>query len=814
MRIITPFLFVLLSLLSIKVLYAQNSTYKVSGIITDNATKAPLFYVNVGLIDTKDSTFVTHTFTDAQGKFLLPEVKAGDYILKTSYLGYNAVQMPLSANGNKKEIIMDTVFLQSAATTLQGVDIVTQKPVYMNDGEKVLYNVSEDVSIQTGTAADALQNAPGVEVDIEGNITLRGVSSVEIWINGRPSKLREENLKTYIQQLPANSLERIEVITNPSARYTAQGTGGIINIVTKSNVKKNSFLSFGVNGSTRPFASPWISYMFSNEKFSINSYTYAYYSQSDRKGDGYNIILNDDLDTSSYRTFTNHTKRKQLAIGQNLHGSYNIDSLKTLSFYAGVWSDIFDKSSASQNYKYREYIDNPGIYDYLEDAQASEPWFSTWFGLEYEHNFNDEGHMLVAEFSGDFDNGKSSENFNRQFVNYQNLNRNYKTLYQDKSFDFEANLDYTYPYHEDGELNVGMSGGFSSSNYTQRTDTLINFDSDIYQLDSMRFANGKALQAQIDVYATVQHTFGNFTMKGGLRFQNCIYNYNILNIPGLEGSEYYPGLFPSLHLSYRTKSQDNFNLSYTRRIRYPSISQINPFIIYEEDSYSTGNKDLLPTYTNAIEGGWTRYFEKFGSVGVTAYFRNNKDEVSRLTDVIYDDYFGRYVSYSIPVNSGKSHRYGGDLNVTYKLKAFMNIRLNAGVAQSHSETIFRDDDKVITNSFTYNFRLNFWAKLWKFLEVNASGYYYSKSKSLFVENGPRYGINCGLRADFWQKKISVFVNVQDIFNWGVYKNENTNPYYIAYNSTKYNSRFISAGITFRFGKIEMEKQAETGGKME
>lgn len=141
-----------------------------------------------------------------------------------------------------------------------------------------MYNVSEDPSIQDGTAADALENAPGVEVDIEGNITLRGVSSVEIWLNDRPSHLTEENLKEFIQQLPANSLERIEVITNPSAKYSSKSDAGIINIVTTSEIKKNSFLSFGLRASSSPNVTPWVSYVWANQKLSLNFYLNGTYS--------------------------------------------------------------------------------------------------------------------------------------------------------------------------------------------------------------------------------------------------------------------------------------------------------------------------------------------------------------------------------------------------------------------------------------------------------------------------------------------------------------------------------------------------------
>jgi hypothetical protein len=288
----------------------------------------------------------------------------GNYFIKTSYLGYDVFEQPVVVSGENSIIKLDSILLQPAAAKLESITVATTKPVYMNDGEKILYNVSEDPSIQTGTAADALQNAPSVEVDIEGNITLRGVSGVEIWINDRPSRLDAENLKTYLQQLPANSLERIEVISNPSARYTAKGAGGIINIVTKSNIQKNSFISFGLNGSTRPMVSPWFSYMFSNEKFSFNAYWGGYYYFNRQKSNGYSIIFNDNMDTSAFRSYTSDFKSNSISHNFHLYGSYNFDSLKTISFYGGGWGIIFNKSIGTQQYIYREYINNPGIYDY------------------------------------------------------------------------------------------------------------------------------------------------------------------------------------------------------------------------------------------------------------------------------------------------------------------------------------------------------------------------------------------------------------------------------------------------------------------
>ena len=532
---------------------AQNNTFTLTltGAIFDKSTNAPLFYVNMGLLNAADSAVISVATTDKEGVFTFSNIKTGNYILKTSYMGYDVFERPLSVSGESNTIKLDTILLQPAAAKLEGITVATTKPVYMNDGEKILYNVSEDASIQTGTVADALQNAPGVEVDIEGNVTLRGVSSVDIWINDKPSHLKEENLKTYLQQLPANSLERIEVITNPSARYSAKRDGGIINIVTKTNIKRNSFISFGVNGSTRPMASQWLSYMFSNEKFSINLYFSGYYYFQKRKSNGYSTIFNENMDTASYRSYTNDYKWNSINTSAYLNVSYNIDSLKTITFYGGVWMNPFQNVSQSKDYKYREYINNPGIYDYLENATGKNFFWDVNFGLEYEHNFNDEGHTLLTEFYFDYWQGKDMSNFQRIYTNYPELNINKKMNGLFRGYDTYLNINYSLPYHEDGVIEIGFNGEYEHGFNDNRTDTL-SFPSKLYLLDSMRYENRIDKEGSIEAYITVEHQFGNFKIKGGLRSQTRILNYLVINQPEHHGNKPYSGLFPSLHLSYKT----------------------------------------------------------------------------------------------------------------------------------------------------------------------------------------------------------------------------------------------------------------------
>ena len=258
----------LLAFLMIVVSVTVKAQSNLSGKIIDESTNQGVPFVNVGLFRVADSAFVSGAASDDKGAFMLQAVPKGEMLLKISAIGYELFELPVTVKGNQD---LGTLKLTPGTTRLNEVVVVEKRPLFAVEGEKTMYNVAEDPSIQTGTLSDALQNAPGVSVDVEGNISLRGTSSVEVWINDKPSHMSSENLKTYIQQLPANTIDRVEVITNPSARYGSKADG-IINIVTNAKIQRNEFFSFGVNGTTRPSVTPWMSYVWSNGKLTVNAY--------------------------------------------------------------------------------------------------------------------------------------------------------------------------------------------------------------------------------------------------------------------------------------------------------------------------------------------------------------------------------------------------------------------------------------------------------------------------------------------------------------------------------------------------------------
>ena len=801
-KLVLSFIIALLTLSSTA--FAQN---KVSGTIVEEANGKVIPFVNVGLFRQADSAFISGAASDDKGRFELLAPN-GDYRLRVSAIGFQTYEQQLSVKSNQD---LGQLKLKEGSTTLNEVMITEKRPLFAVEGEKTMYNTAEDPSIQTGTLSDALQNAPGVSVDVEGNITLRGTSSVEVWINDKPSHMTAENLKTYIQTMPANSIDRVEVITNPSARY-GSNADGIINIVTNAKIQKNEFFSFGVNGSTRPSVTPWMSYVWSNDKLTFNAYINGGYSIW--KGNSYSDqslftqehqLANHEIDTSTYNS-------KDFNTGGYFSLDYEIDTANSINVWLSGWPN-WGKNTNSMSVFREEFIPDSLTTDFAESSNA---WNRNYFangGLYYRHKFDDKGHNLSVSVNAMGWGGGNGGTITRAFTQPYEYRKVMQQVSNYSSFGAEGEIIYNRPYSENGEIAVGYTVGIDPEKRYLITDTVTNpyGDEDAWNWDNDVYRSYRANFSKLnnEAFVTVQHKFGGFTVKPGIRFVSELLNGEYPDSTQYNFSRHFFSVRPSIHLSYRTKSMHNFKLSYTRRISAPDADDLSAFPMYHEDNYSTGNPDLERIYTNAIEAGWTKYFMNFGSVGLSAYYRGKSNEVEEIQLSQYHWLYGRVVPYSYPVNVGKSHQLGFSYNMMYRPSGFFNLRFYANLYNSHIETVFGGQDYKY-DTWSYSFNMNLWAKLWNRLEVTASGYYSSPTQSLFSEWHSRYGINAGLKADFFDRKMSVFVNASDIFNWNKWGETNSSPYVESISNSKYNSRSVSVGVTFRFGKMELEQRARQG----
>lgn len=804
----------------------SGSTFKVVGTLYDSTKSEPVAFGNVAVLDKTDSSMVRGAATNLYGYFEVTEVPAGEYFLRTSCLGYVTRFIPFTVENNTA---IGNINMHEGAALLKAVTVKAQRPLYSMDGEKMIYNVSDDPSIQTGTTNDALQNAPGVEVDVEGNITLRGVSSVEIWVNDKPSKLTEENLKTYLETLPANALDRIEAITNPSAKY-ATDAEAVINIITSAHVKSNQFVSFGLNGSSQPNISPWVSYMWAKEKLSINLYASGRYSYRENKSNGWAYTRVDgtggnDYDTTLYQTDTSESWSKNL--GGNLFANinYEIDSMTDLEVHGG-FNGSFNRNVSDNRVMRQFYMPDSTMAYSTYDSTRAPSYFGN-LGADYTHKFDLDGHNLRIGINGRFSHNGSTEFYDRLYTDYTDLDERRYRLTSQNNGGGGLQARYNRPYSTAGEMSYGLSADYtythnSYDRYYRSEENLMD------STDILRTYDFKGYTNNVNGDVNWTHRWGSFTLSTGLGVgvESLSWDYGTKMDFADKGERCFFVARPSIHLTYRTESMNNFKLNYSMRMRQPGEANLTTFRIYSDDSYRTGNPDLKQSFTHSSEAGWTKYFTNFGNVGVEGYGRLATNEISSLTDATnHDEYLhDRMVSYSVPYNMGSSWRYGASLNMTYRPSGFFNVRLYANLYNYgyHIEYDRTDDlgnvrqQDITKEKLSWSVRVNAWAKVWNQYQIHLSANYNSPTIGLLSETKARYSMNMGVRSDFFKRKLSVFINIQDLFNWGGRYgtgSTNTNPYYLTESTRKtVNSRFISAGITLRFGKMELEKQAKTGAE--
>lgn len=799
----------------------EGDTFIVTGVLRDADNNEFLPFVNVAVLDSVDSTFVKGGISNMDGIFEIADVPQGPYLLRVSAIGYQNFALPFNVTNNTN---LGTLRIKQGVTSLNEVTVTAEKPLYAMDGEKLVYNVSEDPSIQTGTTEDALQNAPGVEVDVEGNISLRGVSSVEIWVNDKPSKLTEENLKTYLQTLPANAIARIETITNPSAKYATESEA-VINIVTSAHIKSNQFVSFGVNGSNQPFLSPWISYMWKKDRLSINLFGSGRYSNRINTTDEWALRRRDAATEGEYETTwadTTHQDDANRRISGNffMNVDYEIDSTSDISVDAGgFYNDGKSTMLRSQRQTYY-YLDSVPEYSMLyADTTRSLTDSRSMFGhagADYTKKFDEKGHNLRIGLNTRYSINANEQWYNRFYDVYTDLDEHRYLLTNMKSYGASLDVRYNRPYSEDGELSYGLRADHqqNDNDYQRYNDTIGVL------VDSLRAYKFEGAESSINADINWTRRWGNFTLSTGLGAgtDRTQYNY-ISDMPFADDSTlYFLNVRPSIHLTYRTEDMHNFKINYSMRMSHPHEEQISHFRRYGENNYSTGNPEgLKNSYTHSMEAGWQKYFDRFGNIGIEGYGRLSTNEISSLTDSEYDEYLDRIVSFSVPYNMGTSWRYGTSFNMTYRPSGFFNVRLYANLYDYGYRMQYLRDGELVTNEnskWSWSVRLNAWAKIFDQYMLTMSANYNSPTIGLMSERKARYFLNMGARSDFFNRRLSVFVNVQDIFNWGARigsGSSNTNPYYLTDSSTKMvNSRYISAGITLRFGKLELEQGAKEG----
>lgn len=807
-------------------------TYRITGTLQDSLSHEAMPYVNIIVAAKADTALVRGSVTDERGNFEAKNIAAGDYWLRITSIGYKSRLVPLHVESTTK---LGTILMQPGNEMLKAVDVTATRPLFSMNGEKMVYSVKDDPSVQSGNTSDVLQNTPGVEVDIQGNVTLRGVSSVEIWINDKPSHLDQHSLKAYLESVPANSIERIETITNPSAKY-ATSAEAVINIITSKDIEISQLLSVGLQGSTTPMYSPWASYMVTNKKMSLNVYASLYKSYNKSKSDYTSEFRPFDTVTGQYVTSQRDTSSSQsdghnIGLNGGFSFDYYFDSVRSLTSWGYFGHYGYD------DYGSTHYIRDlrPGggnLYSYTDSASHSYKGNGGNYGgigATYTHQLDTLGQLFRLSLYGNLNTNKFDRQKSRIFDDpYSALSQYRKYNNGGESYGLSFDARYEKPLSKKTSLSFGLGASINSdSSYNTeylRTTTAAYDSTDLLRTYAYTYPS-----QSINGDVNLTQRWGNFTMQIGIgadySHQKLSYDYHYrYDYPFEEPDAYNRWSFrPTIHFSYFTKSMHNFKLNYSLQTSLPSVTQLTSFRCYDEDAYNTGNPALESSYAHHVEAGWSKYITKFGNIGIDLYGQFYSNEIGMLSDVMntVDPYLGRIIPFNKPYNIGSSHRYGTTLYATYQPSGKMNIRLYANFFNYGYKFDRGAMGSLDTASWAFSLRLNAWWKMTDNLQLFANANYNSSTISLGSTDGKDYSLGFGISGDLLKRRMSIYLMVDDIFNWGAKigdNDRNTNPVYLT-NCHSYDltSRSVFAGLVFRFGKIELADQMKefngsTGGQ--
>ena len=795
----------LLAILIYTIGHAQ--TNSITGTLRDAKSGEPMAFTNCVLLRTMDSTFVAGSTTNDRGAMRFESVAVGEYLLRISAVGYDTYWQRLNI---PPDTALGVIELFQSSTTLQTVSVTAQRPLYSADGEKTFYHVEDDPSVQTGTMADALQNAPGVEVDPEGNITLRGSKNITIWLNDHPSNLSEEALKQYIKTLPASSVKRIEVLNNPSARYGSEG-GAIINIITNQKVTLNHLLSVGLNASSTPYLQPWLSYVWSNEKVSVTAWANGNFAKFDVKSYDEERLYDSIGRLSTEKSYSSNEEQHHNRGMAGVQVTWQIDDATSLQAWGGGFGG-YTKQESQSDIARQEYLYNGGDYSYRFHSIERLPYVGAFGGLYLRRQLDTLGQEISFSINSNYNNQRQERDRERIYTVMSQYNMHNLRNRDMRSWWTNLDLYYTKPFGKNTTMEAGTSLVLGRNPEESQWDTL-DFATGQYLRDAYRSCTERTRDNELNTFITLQQKIGRFTLKGGARVYRKWKQAYFTDLP-VETTQYdvdkaFWDWIPSLHASYNTENGHNFTLSYTRRFTSPGSKLWSTYTWLGEENYELGNPDLRCSHTHNLEAAWAMY-KKWGSLGLSGYFRANTDEIQTLSDVAYHPYYGRIVSFIQWQNIGDSRTLGLEANLTWRPKPFMNIRLYANVYDYYYNAEFRPGEWDKRHLPTFSGRLNVTGKLWKVLQIYANVRYSTAALSLMSKSQPSFQLDLGASADLLKGRLSLFLNWQDILATAKSGDVSLNPYYQSNYSYTWGSRAVTVGATWRIGKMELQSRAREG----
>lgn len=765
----------------------------IRGRIVDSGTRQPMDYVNVALYRKGSDEVFKGVTTDENGNFVFDKLNPGTYSVKVSFIGYLPVELPISLSAGHPDADLKTIRLSENAEQLKEVEVVGQKAQMRFDMDRKVFDVDQNIASAGGSASEILQNIPSVDVDTEGNISLRNNSNVVVWINGRPSGLSEDNRAQILEQMPAESIESVEIITNPSAKYSPEGSAGIINLVLKKDRKAGYYGSVAAGADTRggfnlsgnfnynmPRFEAYASLGIRRMRFPNESHTERQSWREPESGERDTTWLLQDnngkmkgLGTMLRAGATYHATDKDI-LGLTLFGMLgNRKSNSTLLSYDGDRTLTRDRNS-----------DTKSTHKMLEIA------------LDYTHVFSENSDLKLYA-------GLDMMDRNNDAWYIQRLPQSAQAQTDDdnnKRWEFQA--DYTNKLNDMFKLEAGYKGNlnYRTSDVRTReglTPDLLTDRSDLNNL----FDYKENIQA---VYATFSGKIEQWSFQAGLREEYMRYRTetqsDVQPIPA-KVREYWK-LYPSLFVSYSLPKGNELQVNYTRRVNRPRGRQLNSFRnVTDSTNITYGNPNLDPEFSNSMELNYIKNWEAH-MLSVSLYYRNTDGVIQQVR------YLDGQTMYNTYENITKSQRAGAEivgknrlfsfLNLTstlnlyyYKLDGFTYNYVNNGVP---GEINYAGD-----KSFSWDLRVMGNMIFPKGFSAQLTGNYRSKQVVAQGTQKASYSLDAGIRKSFLDKKLNVALSGRDLLNSRKRRNISYGDNFYQESESHFGGPTVSVTVTYLFG---------------
>ncbi|WP_253945865.1 TonB-dependent receptor domain-containing protein [Xylanibacter rodentium] len=802
------FIMTCLALAYVVVSLAQGT---VKGRVLDKQTNEVLQFVNIRVTQSATGKMVKGAITDAKGTFNVTGLADGKYVLTVSFMGYKDVVRNFEVTKDRRAVSYNALYLAGDQKMLKEVQVTGQRSQMKLEVDRKSFSVDQVLAAAGGSASDLLENIPSVEVTTDGEISLRGNSSVEVWINGKASGLTSDNRAEILQQIPAESIEKIEVIDNPSAKFSPEGSAGIINIILKRDRRAGYYGSVRAGAATSGGWNTGGSINYSSGK--LDAFANVGYRR--RKNNGGSLSEQTYKGSNTYQNYE----------AENNRGGGNLFARAGLTWHFTDKDDLSFSGMTMQGKRDNESI-IPYHYGTVGAPTDSRLMFrrNTSDGdmrmyhaeMGYTHTFS-EAHKL--DFNLSFGKWKSDDNsYYQDSTTYIDPAGPTEYMYQYRPMfinnrSWEAKLDYENQIMENLKLEAGYNGRFSHENTPQEswmdgsswaghniTEDKEYFNRFIYDMDVHA------------LYATLTTKVGRLGVMAGLRGEYWrvnteSYTYDQEHDPSLRDAPFkkdYFQLFPSLFLNYPLTETSQLQLNYTRRLRRPWGGQLNSFKNTSDASMvSFGNPELTPEYTNSFSLNYLKTWQNH-TLSVGTYYRPTTDVIQTVKYNVDD------VIYSTSENVAKSQSAGVELILKDKLFRILDLTTTVN-AYYYKLDGFRYviNDQTVTGrsdeNFSWDARMLASFILPYDISLQATGNYRSRTVITQGYRKPSASLDLGLRKSFLNKQFALSVNWRDVFNsrrWKTYTNTDSFERY----QENWRDPRANITLTWNFGNMSSKKK--------